>query len=544
MGSDSMKIFVKVFSVLALLVLVSSSFLGTVKVNSVQATTTLADLLNNYLNSIDWSESSYSSVQFGIIFSRFPISSYEAVLQYYVKSDDWIDVLLIKRLSELAGYNSQNLTLAVIQALENIPLVGYLPKTDSLWNGTVYEDFFCVNDRFLLYSYRWAEQVSGDINMDGVIDIYDAVLLAKAFGEVTNNSDCDLNGDGVINYSDSVILADNFGQSSLMLKWNETAAYQQMAGLVDEYGGGYSYFGVGMVCPFPDPQNPKNTTIIQNNCRYYDEEAQTLGCFHIFEEDGLTEARSYEDKIWNHLNNDGWWTGQWYWYRPDWKCFECEMGRFALQITEYLDYVHPNIISDLNQKLLINEWNSPSWQPWLYVVNHANNPDGSIVTEQYRAEETVAVWEAFESFYTSFPISMQNAITDMLTKEPKAWEQVLNQSCYNNVYNAGTHKIVYGDQLDGAMVMFLNGIVPETGSLHDSLTEETYLTNAFNFPANEYRFDHASRMIRIPTTSGQIGFQFGTQIVSYNFTQGVWDIYFSNDWNSIKNVVPVSSGNI
>lgn len=513
---------------IGLLFIMSRQFIGTASVSFVQETT-LADSLSSYLNSIDWSSPSASTIQFGIIFSRFPASAYESAVNYYRGINDWTDVLLIKRLAELSGYNSENLVSAVVQALENIPLVRYLPKTDAIWNGQYYEDFFGVESRFLLHNYRWAEQVSGDINTDGTVDILDAILLGKAFGSVANspnwNSVCDLDGDGIINNSDSIILANNFGQNPLTSKWNETAAYQQMAGLVDKYEGGFLYAGADTVVPFPDPQN---ITSFQHNSRYYDEEAQTLGCFHIFEEDGFSTARNYEDKIWNHLNNGGWWSGQWYWYRPNWHAFECEMGRFAIQITAYLGYVHPNIVSDLNQKLLINEWNSSSWQPWLYVVNHANNSNGSIVNEQARPEETLVVWEALESFYTSFSVSMQNAVTDMLTKEPKAWEQVLSQPCYKK------------DQLAGAMIMFLNGIIPKTGSLRDSLTEEGYLSSDLNFPASEYRFDYVNRMIRIPTTSGQIGFQFGTQIVLHNFTQGVWEVYFSNDWNSIKNIMPAA----
>jgi hypothetical protein len=492
----------------------------------------LADSLNNYLNSIDWfppnaSEDEFTTqiqaktIQFGIIFSRFSTSAYDNAVNYYQERSDWIDVLLVKRLAELSGYNSQNLVLAVVQALENMSMVGDLPKTTEQWNGQYYEGFFSVHYRFLLHAYRWAEQVSGDINRDGRVDILDAITLSNAFLSIRSN--CDLNGDGMVNRFDSSILANNFGQNGLMSKWNGTSAFQQLAGLVDKYGGGFLYAGVDTVVPFPDPQN---LTMIQYNCRYYDEEAETLGCFHIFEEDGLLDARNYEDKIWSHLNNDGWWSGQWYWYRPNWKLFECEMGRFAIEITQYLGgYVHPNIASDLNQKLVLNEWNSSCWQPWCYVVNHANDPDGSVVSRQARPEDTLAVWEALESFYTSFPIEMQNAINDMLTKEPKAWKQVSSQPCYTKA------------QLDGAMLMFLNGIVPEGGSLHDSLTQESYESCELNFPASQYRFDYINRMIRIPTTSGKIAFQFGTQMISYNFTQGVWDIYFSNDWNSIESVV-------
>jgi hypothetical protein len=284
----------------------------------------LADSLNNYLNSIDWFPPSVlpmdelpsiqiaSTVQFGIIFSRFSTSAYENAVNYYLERSDWIDVLLVKRLAELASYNSQNLVLAVLQALENMEMVGYLPKTSEIWNGQYYADYFSVSYRYLLHAYRWAKQVSGDINTDGSVNILDAIVLANS---VSNwNSNCDLNGDGIINNLDATILANNFSQNSLMSKWDGTSAYQQLGGLVDKYGGGFLYAGVDTAL-YPNSQNYSNLRRRydqeppEDGSRYYDEEAQTLGCFHIFEEDGLLTARNYEDKIWEHLNNDGCWSG-------------------------------------------------------------------------------------------------------------------------------------------------------------------------------------------------------------------------------------------
>lgn len=55
-----------------------------------------------------------------------------------------------------------------------------------------------------------------DLNGDGVIDIYDAMLLASAFGSTPNdtrwNPKADLNNDGVIDIYDAIFLFANFGK--------------------------------------------------------------------------------------------------------------------------------------------------------------------------------------------------------------------------------------------------------------------------------------------------------------------------------------------
>ena len=67
----------------------------------------------------------------------------------------------------------------------------------------------------------------GDINGDSIVDIYDAVLLAKAFNSHRANYDyqgepaspnwnpsADLIGDGVVDIYDAIILAGNFGKTA------------------------------------------------------------------------------------------------------------------------------------------------------------------------------------------------------------------------------------------------------------------------------------------------------------------------------------------
>ncbi len=62
-----------------------------------------------------------------------------------------------------------------------------------------------------------AKELYGDILPDGGVDIFDAILLANAFGysegEVGYNPDADLNSDGTIDIFDAIVLANNFGNT-------------------------------------------------------------------------------------------------------------------------------------------------------------------------------------------------------------------------------------------------------------------------------------------------------------------------------------------
>jgi peptide/nickel transport system substrate-binding protein len=59
-----------------------------------------------------------------------------------------------------------------------------------------------------------AKTLPGDVTGNGLVDIYDAIQLANAFGSYSSglryNSDADTNGDGQIDIYDAIVLADNF----------------------------------------------------------------------------------------------------------------------------------------------------------------------------------------------------------------------------------------------------------------------------------------------------------------------------------------------
>jgi len=60
--------------------------------------------------------------------------------------------------------------------------------------------------------------ISGDVNGDGIVDIYDAILIAKSFGSNPNkpnwNPNTDLNEDDAVDIYDAILLANNYGKTT------------------------------------------------------------------------------------------------------------------------------------------------------------------------------------------------------------------------------------------------------------------------------------------------------------------------------------------
>ena len=63
----------------------------------------------------------------------------------------------------------------------------------------------------------FSNAMSGDLNGDGAVDLFDALLLAKAFGtnpDLQNwNEDADINGDGIVDIYDAIALCNCFGHT-------------------------------------------------------------------------------------------------------------------------------------------------------------------------------------------------------------------------------------------------------------------------------------------------------------------------------------------
>jgi parallel beta-helix repeat protein len=414
---------------------------------------TLADAINSC--TLNWTTDA-TTAKFAMVFNALPLSYYDTLIQQYASSNDWIDVLRVKRFSEIDGYGSPIIEQATYQALVNMPMLEYLPLTSSI-RGSPY---FGTYDRFVLNAYRYAEQYN------------------------------------------------------LTQKWNATAAYQELLATYEAA----SQPSIGY--------NPTNLTTFQWTPRYYDEAAETL--------DSFVKLDGNDAGLWNYIQNN-YWNGSIYGYNGP-NQYECEVGFFAMIIGNYYVTMGGNITDfdrvymDLYNNLLAQGWNSVGWGvPG--VLRHAES------NHQLRLESTLGAIQALQAYVGTS--DWEPALVDLLGGSDQAWSALIDSPLYSGGRFNGTSDSPFSDgaTAEGMMTLFLEGIIPNTGSLAMPLNEEGYQDVRDLSPASLFNFDYANKTIRIPVNPGELELQFGTQVVSCVFpSAGIYQVDFGNDWNSIISV--------
>jgi len=253
---------------------------------------------------------------------------------------------------------------------------------------------------------------------------------------------------------------------------------------------------------------------------------------------------TYADHAWENTQDH--WSGKIYGYASKTSIVECEMGNFAQIITQYQNAqgtipYFDRVISDLENKLLTNQYNSPGWGS-IGVIRHAEG------NNQLRLTETMGSLIALHMLYPQFTEGNQTNLQNMLTS---GWQGLINSSLVsNNQFSfmdvSAGRPGTYNDEasLLGAMTLFLYGIIPQTGSLYIPASEERYHDYRTCFQTEQWQFNYPNHSIRIPIIKGTLTFNFGTQTVTQNFPEnGVYDIQFSNDWNSITSISKLSNIN-
>jgi parallel beta-helix repeat protein len=83
---------------------------------------------------------------------------------------------------------------------------------------TPYTIFPNNTDKYPLMKPWLVVTIAGDINRDGTVDIYDAIVLAGAYsstpGSPNWNANVDLNSDNIVDIYDAILLANNFGKTA------------------------------------------------------------------------------------------------------------------------------------------------------------------------------------------------------------------------------------------------------------------------------------------------------------------------------------------
>jgi parallel beta-helix repeat protein len=284
--------------------------------------------------------------------------------------------------------------------------------------------------------------------------------------------------------------------------------------------------------------------VTQDN-RHYDGGAQTLDAFLEFDEMGVSGALAEADNVWNRINAYSW--PGYYPYHLGTQGTECEIG-FSMIAGEYAQRKDGSIaygdrlITDINYKLLSQGWNSADWAPGGYVFCHAyrntehrlpNTEDGIMVLHAFYPQFTDAMKTSFQQLlqgYDSYLPAWQGLLsTDLVQSSGGVYlfrPNSMNSWSIPRLLDTGTAQ--------ASILMFLEGIVPVTGSLNIVKRDEVYEDVCSAMSANDFLFDYANHRIKIPVRAGLIDFQFGTGVASYTFpTSATYTVQFSSDWNSV-----------
>ena len=433
---------------------------------------TLAEQIEACTSAVDWGspDTIFSVTHFGQVFSKLSLNAYDQAFQ--ALDSNPVEKLKAVRLAEIDGYTGTTWETAAMDCLNRISMVGGLPMTSSEAGGV-----FHVYYRYVLNGYQYAEE---------------------------------------LNYQTE--------------KWNKTEAFDDMTKLYDLKNAPFLY------------GNPETNFTWYPYHRYYDDTAQCLNIFIKLSNLGVSDATAKADEVYDWLNDpskSNLWNDTYYKYRPE-GGIECETGPFNMLIANYykhktsLNYYPERCVSDLNYKLLAQGWNSPLWSPDCYVIRHA------VTNPQKRMQNTLVAWTALQAYWPFFSNSQKSTIVQLLTGNPKAWYGMCQ---YSGLYQDSSKRWCLTSS-DGAtsdhgtvcaaMLLFLLGIVPDTGYLAIPLNEEYYEDFWGFYPRTHFMFDYSNRRIRIPVNAGTLKFQYGTNPLSWTFPYtGIYEVRFSSDWNNI-----------
>lgn len=475
------KVIVRMLLASIIFVLCVSSFASIPFVHSATQYSTLSDAMNATINNINLASADSWTSTWGTILTGQSLSAFDNAMTQDINNGNYNDALFVARLASISGYTSPIITLGTQTALQNMAMAGSLPNN---YNAKSYGDpntgCYLVYDRYLIWAYQFAQQYG------------------------------------------------------LTTKWDSNQAFLDFARMYDKPPTG-SRSGEMLFC------DPPGNWAYSYSSRYYDEHAETLSVFVNLAEIGVPGALAYADRSWTGLQAH--WNGKYYAYADGSSTIECEMGNFAQVIAEYMqlkggvsNILYWNrIMQDLNYKLLVKGWASPGWSSPGVIVHAA----GGVNPEQ-RLWETMGVMTALQYLYPYFNSTMQSSFDNLLLSASPGWKGLMS----SNLNVGGFFKGASGDAapsndatICAAATMFLEGIIPGTGSLNIKIHNEQYQDHRTSFPVTDFQYSAANNQITIPVKAGTLTFLYGTVPVTYNFpSDGNYIIQFASDWNTIVNI--------
>ncbi|MEM3579607.1 MAG: hypothetical protein QXL54_05250, partial [Candidatus Bathyarchaeia archaeon] len=467
---------------------------GYIKCECLPVRKPLHEVINGCLNAISSWTDTEELVQVGRIFGTASLSDLETVCGNHANNNYWLGVFRCKRIAELNQLQSTTIDNHVKTALTYQPMFTYYPVPITNTSGGTW---FCHWDHPVLHGYRWAQELNWETE-----------------------------------------------------KWNKNAAYNRLKEI--RLGEQNVYYLVNA----DTGQVQRLATGRWHQC------GSLCNVWLIFEDlgaSGTPTPRSMALLEWSNLNNKYWTTNET--YGNHFRYLQAESVGYEYFIYVFYFFLNlygredfnleniERIITDVSNRFFAYKWQSPAWG-WTdwdggvcnRVVRHhyPNNPQNS-------TRGSLLGWFIIQFINKALPLTIKNNLRDMILGETVEPAYILFLD--SDLFDWGCMKFFeYGDQQYysntgvGLLLLLLMGIAPNTGSLalpFYTSGDIGFIVSVFD--TRHFGFDYANRKLKIPVFAGSITFKYGTTAVNYTFpSNGIYEITFSSDWNSITNVNKLS----
>lgn len=189
--------------------------------NIVNASLTPSNNFTININIINASD--MSGLEFKLGFNVSALNANSVVNGSFLPSS----VTPVAQINNTAGFVKFNVTLSTpLSGNGTVAVIQLQVEAGNVRNSTLHlYDVGLVNSTAQPLPFTTADgsftnvhAILGDLNGDGIVDVSDAILAAKAFGSHSGdpnwNPEADLNGDGTVDIFDIIMLARNFGHTS------------------------------------------------------------------------------------------------------------------------------------------------------------------------------------------------------------------------------------------------------------------------------------------------------------------------------------------
>ncbi len=444
----------------------------------------IAEQIKKTLDTIsDWTDE-YTAT-YGIVFKKVSPTNLDAVAERYASEGNWHRVLAVKRKAEIVGYSSSTIDDKVKQALTNISqFTSQLPKMpDGWWWNSYYH---------LLNCFKYARELNHETDKWSNPLTAFRTLRNLRF-EIPPFHRCNPDT-GVVERLEGGRWLDSAALAGAWMKFAEVAkGTSQQSTLCAE---------VSDILPYEWRQFNRLFWLLSTKGNYYKYGVENEGYDASFGSIALTWAKAFT--------------------------------LHSLTLTENFHY----LIMDISNRCISKKWDSPQWGGYSVAVKlYPTNPER-------RLDGTLIGWAAIQTFYRDFSDSIKQNVKNMLLGKdvPKASENLLASDLFDSASNR--FRMGSGESLSdrascfGAATLFLNAIVPDTGSLAIPLRAEGIAEyEAEFFDPTHFEFNYEAKRIKIPVYAGKLKFIFGDKEAEVKFPyDGIYAVTFSTDWNSITSI--------